>query len=356
MLTASLMLTHYVVTIFAALCVLALIVALWVREPTWHTAGRLAARSTAYAAYALLLATPWLLNVLQGYLARNVARHAVRPAEGAYSASLTALLPVWPLYLALPVVALAVAGVIAALARRRWWMLLCGVWAGLIVAATSPHVIGLPGRGVVNMPTAYMALYVVVIPLAAYALGTAVQLIARLHRHAALALVTLAMIGVSVWGMRWQRDLIAEEHMLFTPADAPAMEWIKTHTPADARFLVDMFPAYNDSLFVGSDGGWWIPLLTGRQTTLPPITYVSERADPIDYREQIDTFAWALRHHPLPSDEGIALLRAAGIGYVYSGAHDDPQRTIDRAALRQHPAFRVVYDQDDVVIFALDQE
>jgi len=44
-----------------------------------------------------------------------------------------------------------------------------------------------------------------------------------------------------------------------------------------------MLFAYGDSVIVGSDGGWWLPLLARRQTTLPPINYGSEQGVRADY-------------------------------------------------------------------------
>jgi hypothetical protein len=350
-LTASLMLTHYIVTIFAALLVLALLVGLVVTNPQWRTVGRLVWRSAAMGSAALVLAAPWLLNTLNGFLTRNVAGHIAQHDPAAAVA--IAFPPVWPLYVALPLLVLAAAGVGAAWAQGRRWLPVLAAWACLVLAVTSPDLVGLSGRGVVNVPTAYMALYMIVVPLAAYAVHACVKLIAAQRAWLQASLTVAGLIGVSVWGVHWQQRILVPEHMLFTPADAAAMKWIARETPADARFLVDMFPAYNDTLFVGSDGGWWIPLLTHRHTTLPPITYGSERAADPQYYQQINQFAWALRKDPLPSVQGLRLLRSAGIDYVYSGAHVDATRTLDPQMLRTSESLRVVYERDGVVIFAL---
>jgi len=350
-LTASLMLTHYIVTIFAALLVLALLVALVAVNPQLRTVGRLVWRSGVMAAAALVLAAPWVINTLGGFLTRNVAGHIAQHDTTAVAATFP---PVWPLYVALPLVVLAAVGGGVAWALGRRWMLVLAVWAGLVLAVTSPDLIGLPGRGIVNVPTAYMALYMSMVPLAAFAVHALVQLIAAQRAWLRTSLTLVGVIGTSVWGVHWQQRIIVPEHMLFTPADANAMEWIKQETSADARFLVDMFPAYNDTLFVGSDAGWWIPLLTGRHTTLPPITYGSERATDPNYYQQINGWAWALREDPLPSAHGLRLLRQAGIDYVYSGAHVDATRTLDPQVLRASESLRVVYERDGVVIFALE--
>lgn len=349
LLTASLMLTHYVVTIFAALFVGVLLGALLVHDPHWRTAKRVVWRAAAIGGASLVVAAPWLSTTLSGYLGRNVAglvaQHTATTSES--------FGPVWPLYVSLPIVVLAALGVGTAWALGRRWLLVLVAWALLVLLTTSPDLLGLPGRGVVNLPTAYMVLYMIVVPLAAYAVHAIIQLIAAQRTWVYTVLTVTGVIAASVWGVRWQHGIIDPQYMLFTPADKAAMDWITRETPGDARFLVDMFPAYNNTLFVGSDGGWWIPLLTGRHTTLPPITYGSERATPADYYQQINSWAWALHDHPLPSAEGLRLLREANIKYVYSGAHVDATRTLDPQVLRTNAAFRVVYERDGVVIFAV---
>jgi hypothetical protein len=161
---------------------------------------------------------------------------------------------------------------------------------------------------------------------------------------------TVALIAGSIWGVRWQQHLINPVNQLVLPADMEAMDWIRAQTAPDADFLVNMFPAFNNSLVVGSDAGWWIPLLTGRRTTLPPVTYGSERAADPDYPQRVNDFAATLREHPLPDEEGLRLIREAGIDYVFSGAHIGQDDRIDVEALRRHPAFRVVYDKGGATI------
>ncbi len=352
-LTACLMLTHYIVTIFAALLVGAYLLALLLRARSRPEALTLLSRAAIAAAIALALALPWLINTLDGNLKRNVAGFVSQQVGAERIASEAQLPALPPLFLKGPILLLAACGLLLALRRRKWRAALPVAWTLLMLLVVMPHVVGLPGSGVVNAFTASIALYVPVIPLAAYALGVSHTLIGMWRPRAARWLTTAALIVLSVWGARWQQRLIDPYFQLFTPADDAAMRWIREHTPPEAVFHVNMFPAYGGSLFAGSDGGWWIPLLTGRASTLPPLTYGSERGEPPDLYRQVNELGYALREHPLPSDEGIRLLRARGVTHVYLGAHVGQADPIDAAALRDHPAFRVVYEQDGVIIFEL---
>jgi hypothetical protein len=224
-------------------------------------------------------------------------------------------------------------------------------------------VFGLGGAGLVTNFAVYIALYITVVPLAAYAPGVLLDMITRRHVVLGQALLVAALVGTSVWGVRQHQNLIDPGHMLFTTGDAQAMEWIKTNTPPDALFLVNMDPAYDNTMFIGSDGGWWIPLLTQRQTTLPPMIQGHERfADP-EQAEALEMLGFALHERPLPHADAVQRVRDAGIRYLYRGAHvvqtDKSPGAVPRAplvdadALREHPAFRVVYEQNGVVIFAV---
>jgi hypothetical protein len=351
--TASLMLTHYIVTIFAALFVAAYLLALLARSPRWPVLRSILERSILVAALALLVASPWLWNTLAGNLSRNVAGFVSQSVGRERISSISALDSIVPFYVNPVILALAALGFGVALARRNWRIGLCVAWSALLILVVVPYVFGLPGAGVIASFTSYIGLYISVIPLAAYLLGLLHERLSAWRPLAGAIVGIGALLGLSVWGVRWQEQLVETRFQLFTTADELAMDWIRNNTPPDARFVVNMFPAYGDSLVVGSDGGWWIPLLTQRQTTLPPITYGSERAAVPGFARRINSFAKSLRDNPLPSDEAIALCREHGIRYIYSGAQSEQIDKFDVEKLRESPALQVVYEEDGVVIFEI---
>ncbi len=351
--TACLVLTHYLVTIFAALFLSAYLLAYIVRHRNQHALQQVAGTALLIGALALVLTTPWLLNLLTGYLT-HIAAGVVSKNSGAKAAATSDTLPaLTPLFLTSMILALAFVGLLLACVRRTWNVMLLAVWSGLLILASRPNLVGLPGKGIITDFTAYIALYLTVIPIAAYALSYGQQLLGAWRPRVSNAVATVLLMTSTAWGVHWQQDVLNPANELFTPADADAMTWVRKSTPADAHFLVNMFPAYDNTVVVGSDGGWWLPLLTGRHTTLPPITYASEWAAIPHYIQSVNEFAAKLRAHPLPSEQGIKLMRDAGIRYIYTGAHVGQDDPIDVQALRHHPAFRVAYDRMGVVIFAL---
>jgi hypothetical protein len=143
------------------------------------------------------------------------------------------------------------------------------------------------------------------------------------------------------------------------------MQWIRENTPADARFVINTFPAYAGTLAAGTDAGWWIPLLAQRATTLPPLTYGSEQGERPRYHQDVNALIKKLRGRDLTDatpqnvdlSRPVALktLDSNAIGYVYIGAHPYPGHAfadwIDPDKLRASPFFRLVYERDGVEIF-----
>ncbi len=352
--TAGLFLTHYIVAVWAALFVMGYIIVLMMRTPEPRVWLRMIGAAVLVGLIALLAAAPWLWNTLQGYLARNVAGFVNHGVAADRIAATTSFEAIAPSYLNRPLLLLSASGLLLAGARREWRMGLFAVWTLLLLLTVAPNLLGLPGTGVIIFFTAAIAFYLTLIPLAAYLLGIAQETLAKYRPQTATILGTAALLGVTLWGSVWQQHLLNPFYELFTPADAQAMNWIRSHTPADALFLVNMFPAYGDTLLAGDDGGWWIPLLTGRRSTLPPLTYGSERSSVANYAQTINDFGKALHQTPLPSPAGIQLCRKAGVQYIYSGPHHEHvDYRVDVEALRHSTAFTTVYDRDGVVIFAL---
>jgi hypothetical protein len=373
--TAAMMLTHYLVTASAALFVASYLLAHILAERAPARALRLLGWAGATCLLALLLTAPWFWNVLNGYLVRIAASY-IETDQSATTMTLvnvTAPTPGMPPFArSYLLVGAALGGGIAGW-QRDWRMAVPLLWCLALALLVAPFVVGLPGTGIIDFVTSLSALYLAIPVLAGYALATGQAYLAQVLVRAGLparlltAGLLVAMLGVMAWGAGWQSRIVDRSYQLVTPADMRAMAWIRASTAPEARFVVNGFPAYSSTLVAGSDAGWWIPLLTGRQSTLPPITFGSELGDPPEVYLEV-TELWALlRDRPLSDTspvqvdlarpEALAALRAAGVQYVYRGAHSFPGPAssdwIDTALLRASPDFELVYADAGVEIFAL---
>jgi hypothetical protein len=305
-------------------------------------AGRLA----AVGLVAGVLVSPWLWHLQAGLLPSNLARYQ----EGAlpdsfrqeYSAFDWQLLPLWS-------VGLSLAGIVWAFFRRQQAVLIAFWVALLLLIPNLPHV-GLPDLGLFNNFAVLIGLYMPVAVLAGALLGDLLALgAARWRLVPTLGLASILVLGLAGTGR--QAASLDRSYQLVTQADEQAMAWISENTPADARFLVNSFFAFGDYAIVGSDAGWWIPLLTGRGNTVPPATYTMETANPADYRERVNQVARRVEEDSLDDPATVSFLQAQGITYVYVGQVGGP--LLDPDLLRRSSYYSLVYDRDGVLIFAL---
>jgi hypothetical protein len=367
--TAALILTHYLITALAALMIGSYLLGVVLARRSWPLAGLLLLRAGVGGALALLLVAPWLLNVVGGHLVRNATGLVASTSKVA--AQISTFEPLVPKYIGGAVLVFALAGLLAALWRREWRLALPAVWCALLVIAVVPYLVGLPGAGVLDTLTSLGTLYLPGALLAVYALDLAQRLgaalLARLRVPPGLgaALVGAPLLLVIAANTGWQTRVVTGDTALVVDADMAAMQWIREQTPADARFVINSFPAYAGTLAAGTDAGWWIPLLAHRATTLPPLNYGSEKGERADYQRGVNALAKKLRGRDLTDSTPLSIdlsrpvalktLDSNEIDYVYIGAHPYPGHDsadwIDPAKLRASPFFRLVYDHDGVEIF-----
>ncbi|MGH2523790.1 MAG: DUF6541 family protein, partial [Anaerolineales bacterium] len=313
--SAGVALSHYRVLIFYLGFVLVLTAGLIVQTRDWR---RVIARVMAVGGGATILFLPWFVHVFAGQIFLILgAQLAAPPGEAsAWTAqngvgSLDFYLSPW-LWLLL------LLGLAWGLWRRQMDVALIGLWWLLVLLAANPGRLGLPGAGAVNNFAVLIAAYIPAGILAGAALGWLMN--AHGCRRGVALAVSLLLVGLGAWGAQQRLgDVGVSESALVTIPDQRAAEWIRANTPPDARFLTNAFFAYSGTLVVGSDAGWWLPLLAGRSTALPPINYGTEQGPRPDYREWVNRLSARVFEKGLDDSETLALLREQGIAYIYVG-------------------------------------
>jgi hypothetical protein len=140
------------------------------------------------------------------------------------------------------------------------------------------------------------------------------------------------------------------------------MVWIREHTPPNALFLVEGFSIYGGFSAVGSDGGWWIPLLAWRGNTMPPqYALLNEAPSKPGYTQSIVELVNSLEKASSTSPENIKLMCEQGITHIYIGQQQGNASASHATQLfspidfSQSAWFNLVYHQDRVYIFELDR-
>lgn len=233
-------------------------------------------------------------------------------------------------------------------ARHRPLGVLILAWLGVVIFLANPSVSGILPSGFLNNGTVVLSLFLPASLLIGLAAGDLLTLLAgaigasggRLWQGS-LAIGLVAMLALG--GTRMAEEGYTDWWALLFPGDLSAQEWIREHTPPEATFLVG-FDFWLEEGIGASDGGCWIPYITGRRTTVPFLIYVNE-ASP----EQVASTNALARQvlEARTAGDLAAVLRAAGVGYAYrSERREQPWHPLlDDAAhfecLHESPGVRI---------------
>jgi hypothetical protein len=354
-LLSGLALTHYRILIFA----LAVLPATMILELRRKNFVHAIAWMSVSGIGSFLLFLPWFLHVYGARVLEILQAQLTTPASaitsglGQYNAigDILAYLPVWAW------IGMAVA-VIAGLILRKREVAFITIWWLLILLAANPAWLNLPGTGTLSNFAVFIAAY---IP-AAILIGAGIGWIIT-PRLGVKKLISWAMVIILLslaWFGAKQRlgDVRPIEYSLAARPDLHATAWIRENTPDDAKFVVNYFFSYLDQLIVGADGGWWLPLLTQRQTNLPPLTYGIEDSSGAEYLLWTNSLAQDILSEGITDPVLLNELVEAGFEYIYIGqrqgqVHNPGPVVLDPEVLRQDSHFQVLYQRDLVWIFKI---
>lgn len=368
-LMGGLALTHYRVLIFA---IIFLIVVFLFNLSTKNNLKSFLKRTLLSAAGAIMLFLPWFIHVFGGKIYQALVTQITTPANDLSEFSLQ-YNAIGDLLFYLPAIFWVLLPFAAgwALWRRDRNIAIISVWWLLIFLAANPQWFQLPGSGTLSNFALFMAAYIPVSLILGCSLVWLSELIfpgapRKLERAASkrwlnyLVFPTLIFLFLttSLAGARQRvHDLNLTYHALATRPDIRAASWIQDNMPQEARFLVNSFFAYGNSLVVGSDGGWWLPLLSMRGTSLPPINYASELGPRENYLQSINKIVAEIQDNGLDDATMLRLLRRRGISHIYigqrQGSVNTSQPLLDLDRIQDNRNFRLIYNQDRVRIFEI---
>ncbi len=252
--------------------------------------------------------------------------------------------------------------------RRNRQITWFGVWWLVILLATNPQWLGLPGTGAITNFAVFIAAYIPAGIILGGIFGIIIDVLPKYfekyftprpwvkrYQLPSLVLAITLLIFSGVSGRQLLNLIKPDVFALLTRPDIKAMQWIKLNTSPEAKFLVNSFLAYNNTTSVGSDGGWWLQYLTLRPSTLPPINYGSETNPTADFTESIKNLTATIQENGITSSEAWDLLMKNGVNYVYIGQKQGRVNysgpVIDPFVISQDDRFHEVYHADRVWIF-----
>ena len=369
---AGLALTHYRVTIFIPLFYIAYILIQFRSQNALNLIRKIAIHAVGVA----LLLVPWALRLFEGTLPRIIGTQINTAASQVSQATQESnAIGNIASYLPLLLWLLVILAIGWGIWTRNQKSNIFSLWWILIFLAANPHWLGLPGTGILTNFAVFIAAYIpasiligsssanVLMRLGittsedlSFKSGQEAHPIARRY-FAWSSLIFIILISIGVVFVRPRiRDVRQAEHVLLTRPDLHAAQWIDENLPREAKFLVNSFFAYGGSAVVGSDGGWWLPLLTQRLTTQPPLTYVSEAGPGSDFVTYTNELIASIQSLGIDHPDILEELSNRGITHIYIGQQQgtvNGNPLIDAKVLRDHPNFQKIYHDDRVLIFEI---
>ncbi len=346
---AGLFLTHYSITIFYA-CFLAvyLLTESFARRGEPRAILECWLRAAMICLIAAIMALPWLVNLIAVLSPLSTLPSRLR-GPASYNAFPRDFLFVGHTR---ELIALSIGGALFGLFKRERGVVLTTLWVLALFLLTNPSLLGLPSTWLVNNEVVVISLFLPFAILGGYFLSSLSEVpLAWLRgrgRRAYRAVLGLLIALATLWGARGLLPIVNPVTVLATRDDVAAMDWIRENTPEGAKFLINT-RLWQGRTYVGTDGGYWIQLLAGRQTTLPPAIYIYSSPE---YIAQVNALAEVVATTDSLDDEGMRkLLREEGVTHVYIGAKGG---RITPQMLLGSPHYRLVYSSGAVWIFEAD--
>jgi len=258
-----------------------------------------------------------------------------------------------------PFIGLAACGLICGLIKKNRRVLVVGLWIIVLGLMGGGQIIRLPLSNFVQNFAVLIALYIPLSLLGGVFFGQVEGTLNKRFGPSGNLILFVLLMALS-FGAAWkQREVVKPpEFSLVDRPDYRALDWIRTHTFPGARFLVKGEVIHEGRSVVGVDAGWWIPLLAGRENTMPPqYALLTERSIAEGYSQRVVALVKTLEQYPLTSPWGIKTLTDWGITHVYIGQRQGPSSEW-MAQLTSPPAeptpapFQLVYQQDRTAVFS----
>ncbi|MFQ5872834.1 MAG: hypothetical protein ACE5JL_03410, partial [Dehalococcoidia bacterium] len=298
---------------------------------------------------ALALTSPWVWRLFHSPALGKLTETSIRP-EGSFF-SLARLGDACSFYSNYPLLALSVLGILWGLLKREKLIILLLLWVGVLLLFSNPYWLDLPGAGFVDYVTIVTSLFFPA-SIAIGFLGDRLWETLGKKMPKAGLLAGLLIVAIALGGASRMFTILNPQSVYVQAADKVALEWIVKNTTSEAKFLVSSL-IYDRAvnLVMGLDAGYWIPLFTGRSTTVPPLTYLNERLTQKDYAAKVAALSDASRSPT--TEEALRLFEENGVSHLYAGKGCVG---IHLENLIDDPHYRTVYNHQGVRIFEITYE
>lgn len=317
----------------------------------------------ASGALSIILVLPWVLKIQGGTLTSQVSNSVVAPThtfEMVFHDYLTwkNILDYYPFGLLI----LLGVGFMISLFQKNKPIILISLWYILLSGIFLTQLIRIPAAVFLQNFSVMISLYIPIAIVGSwtiekiYSSSTISDSSLKWMRIVYSALLTIALI----YGTTRQSQISDPKfYAMLTRPDIRAIQWINQNLSSSTYFMQEGLRVPPGDSIVGTDGGWWLGLLTGRKNTMPPqYALLNETPKDKSYNEMIVHLVAILEEKPIDDPEVLKILCKEKITHAYIGQQEGkvsfgntPIFTKDE--LMKSSAFFPIYLQDHVSIFEL---
>lgn len=370
---AGLSLTHYRVSLFIPLFYLAFFLL------RFRDIGvlNLIKRILLHLIGVLVLITPWTIRIFEGKLLDIFKTQITTAASETQASQVLNTIGNIAAYLPVYVWILFIVCIIWGIWQRNKMSNIFSLWWIMILLAANPNWLRLPGTGILTSFAVFIAAYIPASVIIASAAADVLSKANIIHSKNQIerprygygkenrkyiifsGLISVTLIAISLISVRPRiRSIQPALHALLTRPDMRAGYWIEQNLPPDAKLIVNSFFAYEGTLVVGSDGGWWLPIITNRDTSQPPLTYGSEQGIIPDYVTYTNNLVTLIQESGLSHPDVLLELREREFTHIYIGQQQGQVNStsppiLNPNELLNEPYFKLIYNEDRVWIFEI---
>jgi hypothetical protein len=248
------------------------------------------------------------------------------------------------------ILVLAFVGLLRGIIKHRKITLVLVLWTGLLLLWSNPYWLAVPGAGLLDLNSVVMSLFG---PLGFFAALGVIQLSSEVAKNPFTSQNRkwgwkLALVGFTSFAIIRMATIVNPDNVFVRATDMQAMNWIRTHTESDSKFLINpIIFGWSTGSITGNDAGYWIPLLTDRQTTILPVVMGNERIP----RHVLETEAVLSQIAINPDASSLATLKREGVTHIFIGERGGP---IPLRVLENTPCASEVWGKGKTRIFKLN--
>ncbi|NJD54186.1 MAG: DUF1616 domain-containing protein [Candidatus Methanoperedens sp.] len=254
-------------------------------------------------------------------------------------------------YTNLPLLLLSFGGIFIGVFKKNKYIILITLWISILISFSNPFWLKLPFSGSLDFVTVLTILYFPIAVTSSYFITYLLKKI----KITSVQNLTIFYISLLILAPFSAINLIGTfypENVFVKPGDIDAMNWIKVNTEDNATFLIESYSFdWSQELKTGIDGGYWIPLFTKRNVTIPPMTYLVERPYDKNYIEKV--IAMSKAENSISSESAINFLIQNNVNYLYFGGRNWGNFKLEN--LNNNTYLRPVYNKDGVWIFKINR-